>query len=105
MTSTWEILRWARWDNSAEEARRDGFRSDLGGHQRQDWSTGFVFGDGPSNENPRTEKLTRAGEESVSQVKATLVDWLGDEERYPCHFGHKIGDEFIFDGEKFQSQS
>lgn len=35
------------------------------------------------------------------QVKATMVAWLGDEERYPCHFGHKIGDEFIFDGEKF----
>lgn len=35
------------------------------------------------------------------QVKATVVDFLGDEERYPCHFQHKVGDEFIFDGEKF----
>ena len=35
------------------------------------------------------------------QIKATVVGFLGDEERYPCHFQHKVGDEFIFDGEKF----
>lgn len=35
------------------------------------------------------------------KVKATVVDFLGDEEKYPCHFQHKIGDEFIWDGEKF----
>ncbi len=35
------------------------------------------------------------------QVKATVVGFKGDEERYPCHFQHKVGDEFIFDGEKF----
>jgi uncharacterized repeat protein (TIGR04076 family) len=35
------------------------------------------------------------------KVKATVVDFLGDEEKYPCHFGHKIGDEIIFDGEKY----
>ncbi len=35
------------------------------------------------------------------QVKATCIGFLGDEERYPCHFRHKVGDEFIFDGEKF----
>lgn len=35
------------------------------------------------------------------KVKATVVGFLGDEERYPCHFQHKVGDEFIFDGEKF----
>jgi len=35
------------------------------------------------------------------QVKATVVGFLGDEEKYPCHFLHKIGDEFIYDGEKF----
>jgi len=26
---------------------------------------------------------------------------MGDEERFPCHFGYKIGDEIIYDGEKF----
>ena len=26
---------------------------------------------------------------------------LGDEEKYPCHFQHKIGDTFIYDGEKY----
>ena len=26
---------------------------------------------------------------------------MGDEEEYPCHFGYKIGDEFIYDGEQF----
>jgi uncharacterized repeat protein (TIGR04076 family) len=35
------------------------------------------------------------------QVKATVIGFLGDEERYPCHFQHKVGDEFIFDGEKY----
>jgi len=35
------------------------------------------------------------------KVKATVVAFLGDEDKYPCHFQHKIGDEFIWDGEKF----
>ena len=35
------------------------------------------------------------------QVKATVIGFLGDEETYPCHFQHRIGDEFIYDGEKF----
>ena len=35
------------------------------------------------------------------KVKATVVGFLGDEDKYPCHFQHKIGDEFIWDGEKF----
>ncbi len=35
------------------------------------------------------------------KVKATVIGFLGDTNRYPCHFGHKIGDEVIWDGEKF----
>jgi len=35
------------------------------------------------------------------KVKATVVGFGGDEEKYPCHFRHKIGDEFIYDGEKY----
>jgi len=35
------------------------------------------------------------------KVKAELVDFLGDEEKYPCHFCHHIGDEVLFDGERF----
>jgi uncharacterized repeat protein (TIGR04076 family) len=35
------------------------------------------------------------------KVRAKLVRFLGDEEKYPCHFGYKVGDEIIFDGEKF----
>ena len=35
------------------------------------------------------------------QVKSTVVNFLGDEDKYPCHFQYKIGDEFIYDGEKF----
>jgi len=35
------------------------------------------------------------------KVKATLVEFLGDPVKYPCHFQHKIGDEVIFDGEKY----
>ncbi|MBN1366987.1 MAG: hypothetical protein JW967_03580 [Dehalococcoidales bacterium] len=35
------------------------------------------------------------------QVKAKLVEFLGDLEKYPCHFGHNVGDTVIFDGEKY----
>jgi len=35
------------------------------------------------------------------KVRCTLVCFMGDEERFPCHFNYKIGDSFIFDGEKF----
>ncbi len=35
------------------------------------------------------------------QVKATAIGFAGDEEKYPCHFQHKVGDTFIYDGEKF----
>ena len=35
------------------------------------------------------------------KVKMTVVDILGDESRYPCHFKYKIGDEFLWDGEEF----
>ncbi len=35
------------------------------------------------------------------KVRATLVEFLGDPVKYPCHFQHKIGDEVIFDGEKY----
>lgn len=33
------------------------------------------------------------------KVKATVIDFLGNASIYPCHMGHKIGDEVIFDGE------
>jgi hypothetical protein len=35
------------------------------------------------------------------QVKATVIGFKGDEEQYPCHFQHKVGDQFTWDGEKF----
>ncbi len=35
------------------------------------------------------------------KVRCRLVEFMGDVERFPCHFEYKIGDEFIFDGEKF----
>ncbi len=35
------------------------------------------------------------------KVKGTVIAFLGDEEKYPCHFSHKVGDEVIFDGEKY----
>lgn len=38
------------------------------------------------------------------KVKATLVEFLGDEETFPCHFSHKIGDEFSYDGERFHGR-
>ena len=35
------------------------------------------------------------------KVKAILIEFLGDPVKYPCHFQHKIGDEVVFDGEKY----
>lgn len=35
------------------------------------------------------------------KVKATVVGFDADENRHPCHFRYKIGDEIIWDGEKF----
>jgi len=35
------------------------------------------------------------------KVRATAIGFVGDEEKYPCHFQHKIGDTFIYDGEKY----
>lgn len=35
------------------------------------------------------------------KVRCRLIAFMGDEGTYPCHFGYKVGDEFIYDGEKF----
>jgi uncharacterized repeat protein (TIGR04076 family) len=35
------------------------------------------------------------------KVKTTLIAFLGNTKRYPCHFDHKVGDEIVFDGEKY----
>jgi uncharacterized repeat protein (TIGR04076 family) len=37
----------------------------------------------------------------VFKAKATIIDFLGDKEKYPCHHRYNLGDEFIFDGERF----
>jgi uncharacterized repeat protein (TIGR04076 family) len=38
------------------------------------------------------------------KVRAKLIAFLGDEEKFPCHFGYKIGDEITYDGEKFEGR-
>jgi len=35
------------------------------------------------------------------KVRCKLVAFMGDVERFPCHFGYEVGEEFIYDGEKF----
>ena len=35
------------------------------------------------------------------KVKATVIGFDEDENRHPCHFRYKVGDEIIFDGEKY----
>jgi uncharacterized repeat protein (TIGR04076 family) len=35
------------------------------------------------------------------KVRMKLLDFAGDAKKWPCHFEYKIGDEFIYDGEKF----
>ena len=43
-------------------------------------------------------------EAGMFKVKATVVDFLGDAERWPCHHQYKLGDEFIFDGASFSGE-
>ncbi len=38
------------------------------------------------------------------KVKCTLVSFEGDEQKYPCHFNYKIGDEFDYDGVNFRGR-
>ena len=38
------------------------------------------------------------------KVKVTLVSFMGDEEKYPCHMQHKAGDEVVFDGERYEGR-
>ncbi len=35
------------------------------------------------------------------KVRFRLTAFMGNEKEYPCHFGYKIGDEFVYDGERF----
>ncbi len=35
------------------------------------------------------------------KVRATLIRFAGDVEKYPCHFGYRVGDEIVYDGENF----
>jgi uncharacterized repeat protein (TIGR04076 family) len=35
------------------------------------------------------------------KVKATVLSFANDDDHYPCHFRYKVGDEVIFDGEKY----
>ncbi len=38
------------------------------------------------------------------KVKCTLVSFTGDPENFPCHFNYETGDEFTYDGEKFEGR-
>ncbi len=38
------------------------------------------------------------------KVKATLVGFQGDTQKYPCHFNYQIGDEIIWTGAQFKGR-
>jgi uncharacterized repeat protein (TIGR04076 family) len=38
------------------------------------------------------------------KVRIKLVAFLGNQEKYPCHMQHKVGDEVIFDGERYEGR-
>lgn len=38
------------------------------------------------------------------KVRATVIDVLGDESKYPCHFNYKIGDEIIWTGAEYKGR-
>jgi hypothetical protein len=72
--------------------------------KKQDSKIERIFGaafEYPQSERFRSIAVFDKKEVSMFQVKATVIGFAGDEEKYPCHFQHKIGDEFIYDGEKY----
>jgi len=38
------------------------------------------------------------------KVKATVIGFLGDTKKYPCHFDYKVGDEIIYNGAEFKGR-
>jgi uncharacterized repeat protein (TIGR04076 family) len=40
----------------------------------------------------------------VFKVRCKLIAFLGDEKKFPCHFGYKVGDEFYYDGVEFKGR-
>ena len=38
------------------------------------------------------------------KVRCKLIAFLGDEKKFPCHFGYKVGDEFYYDGVEFKGR-
>ena len=38
------------------------------------------------------------------KIRCKLVAFTGDPDRFPCHFDYKIGDEFTYNGEKFEGR-
>jgi uncharacterized repeat protein (TIGR04076 family) len=38
------------------------------------------------------------------KVRCKLVSFTGDPDNFPCHFDYRIGDEFYYDGEKFEGR-
>jgi uncharacterized repeat protein (TIGR04076 family) len=47
------------------------------------------------------KEISSRKEAPMFKVKAVVVDFIGDKERYPCHHGYQLGDEFTFDGASF----
>ena len=38
------------------------------------------------------------------KVKCTLISFVGDAERFPCHFDYHIGESFTYNGERFDGR-
>jgi len=38
------------------------------------------------------------------KVKGTLIGFMNDVEKFPCHFDYKIGEEFTYDGERIEGR-
>lgn len=38
------------------------------------------------------------------KVRCTLVSFTGDPDHFPCHFNYEIGDNFTYDGERFEGR-
>lgn len=47
---------------------------------------------------------SHGGGQMPFQVRSRLISFMGDPQNYPCTFGYKIGDEIVYDGERFHGR-
>lgn len=59
---------------------------------------------GPLVKGPISTKMDKKEGVMPFKVRARLVGFVNDVENFPCHFDYQIGEEFTYDGERFEGR-